>query len=358
MTIAKDGHSGDNRTRAELWHAAIKVPMYTVSVIPVFAGSAAAYSDSGALHCPTLFAFLLAYVCCIAWLNLSNDVFDFDTGIDVRKKESVVNLCGGTRQARQKVFLVANAFLVVALLMFYALSVYSSFDPTAVVILCFALFGGYAYQGPPFRLGYYGLGEPICFVTWFMATVAIYYSHIRLDKRVMQEFIDNSSFSDSGTTITERSAIVTGLQLLAYRLSLWSQYHIAATALVVSWITATILFCSHFHQIVDDRNAGKTSPIVALGTARASQVLQFIVFGLYACHMAAWLSGALPGLCTAAVLLSLPHGIALASFVQTYHAAPDQVRFAKYYAVRLHFVHGMVLSGGLLAVGYIRSRGS
>ena len=42
-------------------------------------------------------------------------------------------------------------------------------------MLGLAVFGGYAYQGPPFRLSYKGLGEPICFAAFGpLATGAFY----------------------------------------------------------------------------------------------------------------------------------------------------------------------------------------
>ena len=46
---------------------------------------------------------------------------------------------------------------------------------TVLAMLGLAVFGGYAYQGPPFRLSYKGLGEPICFAAFGpLATGAFY----------------------------------------------------------------------------------------------------------------------------------------------------------------------------------------
>ena len=41
---------------------------------------------------------------------------------------------------------------------------------------------------------------------------------------------------------------------------------------VVGIAVTSVLFCSHFHQIEGDRAAGKMSPLVRLGAARALQV--------------------------------------------------------------------------------------
>ena len=44
-----------------------------------------------------------------------------------------------------------------------------------LILLCCGL--GYTYQGPPFRLGYQGLGEIICFICFGpLAVAAAYYS--------------------------------------------------------------------------------------------------------------------------------------------------------------------------------------
>jgi len=43
-------------------------------------------------------------------------------------------------------------------------------------------------------------------------------------------------------------------------------------SVVVGITTSLILFCSHFHQIADDKAANKMSPLVRLGTANGVKV--------------------------------------------------------------------------------------
>ena len=43
-------------------------------------------------------------------------------------------------------------------------------------------------------------------------------------------------------------------------------------SLVMGISVTLILFCSHFHQVVDDKAAGKMSPIVKMGTANGVKV--------------------------------------------------------------------------------------
>jgi 2-carboxy-1,4-naphthoquinone phytyltransferase len=67
----------------KLWLAAIKPPMYTVAIIPITVGTAVAYSQTKFVDLHILRTFLGSAIAIIAWMNISNDVFDSDTGIDV-----------------------------------------------------------------------------------------------------------------------------------------------------------------------------------------------------------------------------------------------------------------------------------
>ena len=98
---------GSGRSRAELWKAAIKAPMYSVGVVPILVSAAAVYWKTGAFAPARTGLLALGAVAVIGWLNLSNDVFDSVTGVDVTKEESVVNLTG----SRVRVFLAAHALL-------------------------------------------------------------------------------------------------------------------------------------------------------------------------------------------------------------------------------------------------------
>ncbi|HAG79729.1 MAG TPA: 2-carboxy-1,4-naphthoquinone phytyltransferase, partial [Cyanobacteria bacterium UBA12227] len=157
---------------SKLWLAAIKPPMYTVAVIPITVGTAIAFGETGIIHLGIFSTFLLSAILIIAWLNLSNDVFDSETGIDKNKAHSVVNLTGN----KSLIFRLSNLFLAGGILGIGGIAWWQQ-DLTVIgiILLCCAL--GYSYQGPPFRLGYQGLGEIICFFTFGpMAVAAAYYS--------------------------------------------------------------------------------------------------------------------------------------------------------------------------------------
>lgn len=288
-------------SRRRLWLAAIKPPMYSVAVIPITVGTAVAYGTTQVFHGAIFGQFLGAAIAIIAWLNLSNDVFDADTGIDQNKAHSVVNLTGNQRL----VFWVSNAFLLLGFLSIIDIS-WEQQDPMVVLLMVLACALGYSYQGPPFRLGYQGLGEIICFITFGpLAIAAVYYSQTQ-------------TFSPA----------------------------ILGASILVGLNTSVILFCSHFHQIADDLAAGKRSPLVRLGTLTGAKVLTIGVLSFYGVALALIALGQMPTQ-TGLIALSLPFAWQLVNYVQQYHDQPLPISRCKFLAVNWHFTSGL-----LLAIGY------
>lgn len=285
------------KPKPKLWLAAIKPPMYTVAIIPITVGSTVAYAQTQSIDLNILGTFLLSAIAIIAWLNISNDVFDSDTGIDINKAESVVNLTGN----RNLMFWLGNGFLALGILGIMTISWWQQ-DITVVAIVLLSCFLGYTYQGPPFRLGYQGLGEVICTICFGpLAVSAAYYSQTQS----------------------------------------WSIANLTAS-LIIGISTSLILFCSHFHQVKDDLAAGKLSPIVRMGTKMGAKVLQWSTASIYALTAFGVIAHLFP-VATLLVFFSLPLAIKLTNFVSEYHDRPDRVRTCKYLAVRLQFVSGVLL---------------
>lgn len=305
MTITEPAKSSNIKTspsKNKLWFAAIKPPMYTVAVIPISFGTALAYGETGIFHFDIFLTFLLSGIFIIAWLNLSNDVFDSDTGIDVNKAHSVVNLTGN----RNLIFWISIGFLLLGLGGILLINYWLK-DWTVLWLIIASCALGYTYQGPPFRFGYLGLGEIICFVTFGpMAIASAYYSQAQ-------------SFSES---------------------SLW-----ASTIIGIS--TSIILFCSHFHQVTDDIAAGKKSPIVRLGTDLGAKVLISSVILFYGLCGVLTLMKILP-YNALIVMLSTPIAYQLINHVRQYHNQPEKVKNSKFIAVNLHFFSGLLLCLGLI----------
>lgn len=289
----------------KLWLAAIKPPMYSVAIMPIWVGTAVAFAETKIIHSGIFSTFLSAAIFILAWMNLSNDVFDAETGVDKNKAHSLVNLTGN----KPLIFWLGNLFLGLGILEILAISWWQQ-DLTVIgiVLVCCAL--GYSYQGPPFRLGYHGLGEIICFICFGpLGVTAAYYSQTQT----------------------------------------WSQTSLAASV-IVGIATSLILFCSHFHQVEDDLAAGKRSPIVRLGTAKASRLLPWFGGSIYAITSLFVILGVFP-VWTLLIFGSLPFALKLFQHVQQYHNQPEKVSNCKFIAVGMHFCSGLLLGLGFLVAG-------
>lgn len=275
--------------------------MYSVAIMPILLGTAIAYAETGVLQAKTLWTFLLSAVLILAWENLTNDVFDSDTGIDRQKHHSLVNLTDN----RTLILWLGNFCLGLGGLGIVAIAWWQR-DPTVFLLILACCGLGYLYQGPPFRLGYQGLGEILCFFSFALAVSAAYYSQTQS----------------------------------------WSKVSLAASV-ILGISTSLILFCSHFHQVEDDLAAGKRSPIVRMGTKRGAQLLPWLCGSIFGLAIAFVVFNLFP-LWTLLILGSLPPALKLCRHVGRYHNQPERVSNSKFIAVALHF-----WSGVLLCLGFV-----
>lgn len=311
-------HARDDKSRlrsqSQLWMAALKPPMYCVAVMPICVGSAVAYAQTGSFQAGVFSTFALSAILILIWENLSNDVFDAATGIDVNKHHSLVNL---TRN-RALIFWIGNACLCLGIAGILAISLTQQ-DPTVLIMIlaCCAL--GYLYQGPPFRLGYQGLGEILCFLSFGpLAVGAAYYSQTQ-------------SWSNAGW------------------LQVWQlNGSLLPAAIMIGVTTTLVLFCSHFHQVEDDLAAGKRSPIARLGTWRGAQLLPVACAVVVLTSLGAIALGGFP-LSTLLVCGSLPAALKLCRHVLAFHDQPEKVKNSKFLAIYFHFWSGVLLIVGLVA---------
>jgi 1,4-dihydroxy-2-naphthoate octaprenyltransferase len=275
----------------KLWMAAIKPPMYSVAIMPIWVGTAIAFAETKMFNGAVFSTFVAAAILILAWENISNDVFDSETGIDQNKHHSLVNLTGN----KLLIFWLGNLCLGLGLLGILAIAFWQQdLSVIGIILLCCGL--GYMYQGPPFRLGYQGLGEILCFFAFGpLAVEAAYYSQTQT----------------------------------------WSMTSLAASV-IVGIATTLVLFCSHFHQVNDDIAAGKRSPIVRLGTQKGAQLLVWLTGSIYPLTLLFVLLGISPAW-TLLSWVSLPFAFKLCSHVQENHNQPDKVSNCKFIAVAVHF---------------------
>jgi len=314
MTNDNDGERTDVMTN-ELLARAMKVPMYSVGAIPIACASALVYLRCGRVDWGVARALALGAACVIAWLNLSNDAWDSSTTVDERKPESVVRLMKGNVLAVHAMAWTALAIGASAL--YFACA--ASGNARAWKLLLGATALGHAYQGPPFRLSYKGLGEPIAFVAFGpMATVAFY-------------------IALCGATTGGAPVAITPVVL--------------SVAVLVGCTTAFILFTSHFHQEEGDRAAGKMSPVVRLGLPQALLLADNLVGAHYACVATLAAAGWLPYTAVFGLVVTYPIARHIVDYAQQKLDANDidALFFTKYLAVRWHIVHGVALALGVVA---------
>lgn len=291
-----------SQPQAKLWMAAIKPPMYSVAIMPIWVGSAVAFKEIKIFNITIFSLFMAAAILILAWENISNDVFDAETGIDKNKHHSLVSLTGN----KTLMFWIGNLCLGLGLLGIIAIAFLQK-DPTVIgiILLCCGL--GYMYQGPPFRLGYQGLGEILCFFAFGpLGMGAVYYSQTQS----------------------------------------WSSTNLAASV-ILGIVTSLVLFCSHFHQVEDDITAGKKSPIVRLGTQTGAKVLVGFTASIYPLILVLVILHIFP-LWTLLSFLSLPFAVKLCRHVWENHNLPDKVSNSKFIAVNVHFFSCLFLGLGFI----------
>lgn len=311
--MSEETAATEKQRQKKLWFAAVKPPMYTVSTIPILVSAAAAYAASGTLSLSKCLQLNLASILIIAWLNLSNDAFDADMNIDGNKPESVVNLTGN----RNGVLATAWACFAVGVVWLWSLVTGPAVqgDPRIACLLATAISLGYLYQGPPFRLSYKGLGEPLCFVAFGpLATCAFYLAQVA---------------RPAGAVASDVSPAA------------------VVSSVVVGITTTIILFCSHFHQIADDKAANKMSPLVRLGTANAVKVLQLALVAIYMLVGVSASTGWLPAGCFGALCLAFPVVKGFLAFAEGNHTNPPVIRFLKLHGIKVHTAVGLALMAGL-----------
>ena len=294
--------SGEHAPNRKLWLAAIKPPMYSVAIMPILLGTAAAYAVTRTLDLPIFLTFLVSAILILAWENITNDVFDSETGIDQNKPHSLVNL---TRN-KNLVFAIGNFCLGTGIFGIISISLWQrDFTVLGLILLCCVL--GYAYQGPPFRLGYQGLGEILCFFAFGpLGVAAAYYSQTQS----------------------------------------WSFTSFAA-AILLGLTTSLVLFCSHFHQVEDDLAAGKKSPIVRLGTRRSALLLPWVCGSIFALTVGFVTMNLFP-IWSLLVFISLVPALRLCRHAWQFHDQPLKVSNCKFIAIHFHFWSGILLCLGFV----------
>eukprot|EP00188_Purpureofilum_apyrenoidigerum_P002137 Plantae.Rhodophyta-Purpureofilum_apyrenoidigerum.ctg22859.p2 GENE.Plantae.Rhodophyta-Purpureofilum_apyrenoidigerum.ctg22859~~Plantae.Rhodophyta-Purpureofilum_apyrenoidigerum.ctg22859.p2 ORF type:complete len:296 (-),score=42.00 Plantae.Rhodophyta-Purpureofilum_apyrenoidigerum.ctg22859:1176-2063(-) len=289
----------------KLWMAALKPPIYNTIIVPVLVGTAAAKADGHSVSLQLCWQMMLAMILLLTWCNISNDVFDAMTGVDEEKEESYVSVSGSWWGC----LIVSKICLVLSFVMVRS-SVQHLSDPRILYRILTSAGIAYLYQGPPFRLSYKGVGELLCFLAFgIVGTPAFYF---------MQ------------APRSQPSSLLNVCSVL------------------VGCTTSCILFCSHFHQGEKDKLAGKLSPIVRLGTKRASELLTLLVVGVYLTVLLCFAEKIVPFKSVALIGVSVPLAKQLVDTALKFHDRKEDIRHLKISASRWHIVFHVMLSVSLI----------
>jgi len=294
--------------KKNLWNQAIKWPLYSVAIIPIFicgAYNIYAFKDLKFLN---FLGFTLASILLLFWENLTNDLYDSETGIDQFKFHSIVNLV----KNKKVIFLIAYLSLILGLFIFYIISLSQSINILILILLSCTL--GYLYQGPPFRLGYLGLGEPLCWLAFGPLAFAA-------------GLIALNPIGIYANKIPWRESLLLG----------------TGPALSIT----LVLFCSHFHQIKEDKKYGKNSPLVLIGTKKSAALVPWIIIFIYSFQTYTIFLEFIPRSCIS-FLISLPYAIKLINILNIYKYNPRALRDCKFIALKFQTINGFGLIIGLL----------
>ncbi len=310
-------HSQKVKTN-RLWQKAIKWPLYSVAVMPILLAAGWKHGSGQNIRLDQLSGFLIASIFLLVWENLTNDLFDAETGVDEFKLHSVVALTGRKGLIRNLAYLM----LLLGLSIMMVLALRSHYAVFFLVICSCVL--GYLYQGPPFRLGYQGLGEPLCWLAFGPLATA-------------SSLLVLSPSNANQVQIPWSTATMLG----------------AGPALA----TTLVLFCSHFHQVVEDAAYGKKTLLVRLGTHRAASFIPWVIIISLALEWIPIFSGQWPP----SVLLGaigLPPAIKLIKLLKTHHNNPQLISESKFLALRFQTLNGLGFGLGfaiapLLGINFI-----
>ena len=299
--------------KKQLWNQAIKWPLYSVAIIPIFICGAYNFYAFKDIKYINFFWFTIASILLLFWENLTNDLYDSDTGIDQFKFHSIINLI----KNKKLIFLIAYLSLFLGLLIIYIISV--SININILILILSSCSLGYLYQGPPFRLGYLGLGEPLCWLAFGPFTFAAVLI----------------ALNPIGIYVNEIP---------------WRESLLLGTGPALS--ITLVLFCSHFHQIKEDKKHGKSSPLVLMGAKKSASLVPLIIIFIYAFQTYTIFIEFIPKLCIL-YLISLPYALKLINILNKYYYNPKALRDCKFIALKFQTINGFGLIIGLLLNSFL-----
>ena len=277
------------------------MPIYTAALIPVLLGTSIAHYEQNLFDLGRFVLALFGLLFLQIGVNLANDYFDSQTGVDEQKQDSFVLLV-----KNPKAILYFSLFFF---LLGGVIGLYLDFTSQKHVILLIGFIGfaiAFFYSAPPLRLSYLGMGEPVTFLCFGPLAV------------MASEFVQSQRISET---------------------SFWA-------SVPVGFLVAAILLIHHFPQYEEDKKYQKNNPLVRWGKKRAAMIFIYLILAAYLWIFLSLVLGKLP-LASMFSFITFPMAARIIFF--TWKNAENQNIFkAKPLTIKLHFFTGLVLSIGFI----------
>lgn len=259
-----------NISRVRAWILAIRPRTLPAAMAPVLVGTAMAIADKGFRFLPAFAAMAGALLLQIA-VNLANDYFDYVKGVDTAQRlgPARVTQSGLIPPARVKVAIIVTLGLAAAVGVYL---IYAGGWPILLIGLA-SILSLLAYSGGPYPLASHGLGDLFVFI--FFGPVAV-----------------------GGTYYVQ---------------TLYLTWQAILVAIPVGLLITAILVTNNLRDINTDRQVGKYTLAVILGSRGARIEYVLLLAGAYAMPGIFWLTG-LAQIWVLLPIISLPMGLYMARF--------------------------------------------
>ena len=295
-----------------LWLRALRAPSLTAGAMPALVSAAVAAGEGLTFSAAHVALVFFGLVVLQSGVNLVNDLFDDESGLDKDPEFADMAFPLGSRVLQEG--LISRGTMKRAAIACFALGaamgVGLDFVHEGHVVLWLGLLGvtlGYSYTAPPLKIAYRGFGEPITFSLFGPVAGCVAY------------YVYTGAFSNAA----------------------------AVASCVLGFWSMTILFLHHFPQRAADAKHGKKTPIVRLGHRGAGRLVPWILAAPYVLLGAAVFAEVLPA-AVLAVLLTLPISFKIGRTAWTQPEHERAMAGTAMMTLGLHFLGSALLVGGLL----------
>lgn len=223
-------HTIEQNRGWRIWWELLRPHTLTASFIPVFIGSALAYTD-GVLRLLPFFAMLLASILIQSATNMFNEFYDFKRGLDNEHSVGIGGTIVRDGIAPPIILALGIIFFSISILLGIYITITSSV--WIAVIGAVSMLMGYLYTGGPYPIAYTPFGE--LFAGFFMGVVIIAISY----------FIHVGGVSGEAILIS----------------------------IPISLLVAAILTANNIRDHVGDKENGRKTLVILLGKASAIRFL-------------------------------------------------------------------------------------